>query len=303
MRDHICPPEHKHARTPTCYRAHGCGCADCRAANTARCYERKKLIAYGRWQPTLVDSTPAHEHLIRLTKMGMSTVGIANASRVDANAIRAILRGNKDTGRIPERIFHKTATRILAVPADLSSLPDDMRVNARGTRRRLQALATRGWCMRELARRAGINPSRLERAMQCDRVMVSTHRAISALYDQLWDQDAPAQTRDQRKARTRALTTATERGWAPPLAWDDIDTDDAAAQLDTRTDDGYIDEIAVELVLSGGRAKLTLAERIETTRRGTQRGLSLSDLAELLDVDVRTIERYRGSLRAEKEAA
>ena len=62
-RTKLCPPDHKHGITPTCYRVHKCGCAECRAANTTRCYERKKLIAYGRYDCGMSSTAPVKVHI------------------------------------------------------------------------------------------------------------------------------------------------------------------------------------------------------------------------------------------------
>ncbi len=57
-----------------------------------------------------------------------------------------------------------------------------------------------------------------------------------------------------------------------------------------------LDEIAIELALAGQNVRLTRDERLEATRRGTERGLSLTQLSDLLGVDVRTIDRDRDDL-------
>jgi len=293
MRTHTCPPDHAHGRTPTCYRSHKCGCTDCNAANNARCRTRKRLIAIGAWNPDLVPTGPIRDHLCALRRTGMSRGAIAKAAGVDGHCIRDILRGNRTTGRIPERITTNTATRILSIPLDLTQLPDHVLVPARSARRRLQALGARGWSGTELASRLGIPEHRVGSVHRAERVPAWLHRDIVALYERLWDAQPPTATITQRKRRSRALTTARRHGWAPPLAWDDIDTDTAPPQAD---DEPVIDDVAIELALSGHHVPLTRDERIEATRRGTERGRSETQLAELLGVDARTIARDRGTL-------
>ena len=291
MREHTCPPEHAHGATPTCYRSHKCGCDECRQANTERCYARRKLIAYGRWQPALVDAQPVHEHLVELVDgIGMSTTAIAVAGHVDISTVRAILRGNKTTGRVPERIYSHTAARLLSVKPDPTALPDEVKLRSRGARRRVQALVARGWSVHELARQAGIPTARLDSALRWEKISAGVFRAVSDLYERLWDQEPPAETRAQRVGRTRALTTARLHGWLPPLAWDDIDTDEAPPQVE---DTPTLDDFAIELALNGERVELTREERLEATRRGSERGMSARELAERFGVDPRTIERDR----------
>ena len=86
---------------------------------------------------------------------------------------------------------------------------------------------------------------------------------------------------------------STAPAWLPPLAWDDIDTDPAPP---TAGQEPLLDEIAIELALAGQNVRLTRDERLEATRRGTERGLSLTQLSDLLGVDVRTIDRDRDDL-------
>ena len=122
---------------------------------------------------------------------------------------------------------------------------------------------------------------------------IRVHDDIAALYDELWDQQPPTHTRAQRVGRSYALTVARRHGWLPPLAWDDIDTDPAPP---TAGQEPLLDEIAIELALAGQNVRLTRDERLEATRRGTERGLSLTQLSDLLGVDVRTIDRDRDDL-------
>jgi len=45
----ICPPEHRHGVTATCYGSHGCRCEGCRAASSVR--QRRAYLArsVARW--------------------------------------------------------------------------------------------------------------------------------------------------------------------------------------------------------------------------------------------------------------
>lgn len=44
----ICPPDHRHAETPTCYQ-HGCRCAGCRAAESRRQKRYRLRRARAEW--------------------------------------------------------------------------------------------------------------------------------------------------------------------------------------------------------------------------------------------------------------
>lgn len=96
-----------------------------------------------------------------------------------------------------------------------------------GVRRRLQALATRGWTMKEIARRYGHDSSSLSN-MMCRRNKKysygDVHDKIAALYDELWMVPPPDDYTIKRQANLAA-----RMGYLPPLCWDDDTIDDPYA--------------------------------------------------------------------------
>jgi hypothetical protein len=79
---------------------------------------------------------------------------------------------------------------------------------------------------------------------------------------------------------TRARTEAEARGWAAPLAWNNIDTDERPHG--DRTSKHDVDPVVVERVLAGERLRMTAAERTEVVRRARQLGWSF------LQIEART---------------
>lgn len=288
MRTHTCPPDHKHGLTSTCYIVHLCGCRACMDGNARRRRDRYRLLAYGRYQDAHQPIEPIRQHLQALVDTGMIPERIAISAGVGGATVRRLL--NSETARF---VTGATARKLLAVTPDSSTLAAQGRVNGRGTRRRLQALAAIGWNHHEIARRLGYPRWKVNKALEGAYVDIRVHDDIAALYDELWDQQPPTHTRAQRVGRSYALTVARRHGWLPPLAWDDIDTDPAPP---TAGQEPLLDEIAIELALAGQNVRLTRDERLEATRRGTERGLSLTQLSDLLGVDVRTIDRDRDDL-------
>ena len=288
MRTHTCPPDHKHGLTSTCYVVHLCGCRACMDGNARRRRDRYRLLAYGRYQDAHQPIEPIRQHLQALVDTGMIPERIAISAGVGGATVRRLL--NSETARF---VTGATARKLLAVTPDSSTLAAQGRVNGRGTRRRLQALAAIGWNHHEIARRLGYPRWKVNKALEGAYVDIRVHDDIAALYDELWDQQPPTHTRAQRVGRSYALTVARRHGWLPPLAWDDIDTDPAPP---TAGQEPLLDEIAIELALAGQNVRLTRDERLEATRRGTDRGLSLTQLSDLLGVDVRTIDRDRDDL-------
>ena len=117
------------------------------------------------------------------------------------------------------------------------------KVDATGARRRVQALMAIGWSSREIMRRLGYSDGGMW-LYYAERLNVTTVERIKALYDELWDKPGPSKW-------TR--TFAANRGFAPPMAWDDSLIDDPLCQpfLIEDVPSTTIDEIAVERFVAG----------------------------------------------------
>lgn len=154
----------------------------------------------------------------------------------------------------------------------------------------------------ELATRLARSSASLRRSMQSASVTAQTAQHVNDLYEQLWNLRPPQSTDDQRAAADAARAFAAERGWLPPLAWDDIDTDpDPQHHTEHAETDDDLDEIAIERALAGDGVRLdhlTPAEQKEVVRRLTERGKSIRDIAQQLATTKRTISRRRASINA-----
>lgn len=127
--------------------------------------------------------------------------------------------------------------------------------NATGTVRRLQALAAIGWSPSELARRAGVNRSTLEHLIKgrVKRTSLATVQAVADTYEKLSMSQGPSRMwRD----------TAKQRGWAPPLAWDDdtIDNPDAKPERGQDVTVSFPDKISE--LRDCGYSDLIIAQRL-----------------------------------------
>lgn len=143
-----------------------------------------------------------------------------------------------------------------------------------GTQRRLRALAALGWSWQSLADEAGMEKRTLERLATAARptVQPKTHDRIAALYERLSMTFGP---------NPRARNYARRQGWAPPMAWDDVNLDNPAgtpAPMYRRARDG-MDETAIERALAGERVKLTVGERREVAQRLAAKGWTASAIA------------------------
>lgn len=162
------------------------------------------------------------------------------------------------------------------------------------TTRRLQALAAMGWPRRELAARLGYRRAmvgHLERPLR-PYVNVRTAAKVASVYDELHELPGPCE-RTKRKAA--AL------GYWPPSAWVDIDDpNDDPARVDVE-----FDEVAVERACRLGvdRVGLEAVDYREARRRLLESQLPAHEVARLLSVNVRTVDRWRSTSRPHTEAA
>jgi len=268
----------------------GCHCAECREANRVYRAEHDRLKLYGRYDD-LTDAAPVRAHVEALSLAGIGRRRLAELAGVSVSTVSGIRSGKR--GKPVRRVRKDTAALILAVTSETHSVAAHALVDARGTHRRMQALMARGWTQRALVEQMGLSSDNLATRFAQSTVLRSTADAVEALYDRLWDQtpfvDSPAKAAGSRRAMNRARRA----GWTPPLAWDDIDTDDAPP-LAERSD--AIDEMAVELAMIGEPVRLSSLERREAVTRLHSLRLSDIAIAARLHVADRTVLRIRQEL-------
>lgn len=264
---------HQHGTRPA-YVFDKCRCRPCTDAAAAYERNRVKQTVYGRWQP-YVDAEPARAHVLQLMDAGMGWKRIARTAGVTLSIVSRLVYGKAENGSRPQpRIRASNAEKILAVrwePASRTS------VDATGTHRRLQALATLGWSDSKLAARLGMASCNYGRMMRTDRVYARTAAAVRALYDELWQVPPPENDHRDRIAASRARNRATLLHWAPPLAWDDDTIDDPKARAhgvqggQQRRRDALVEDIT-ELLDQGGTVASVCA-RLGVQRSNLQRSL------------------------------
>lgn len=96
--------------------------------------------------------------------------------------------------------------------------PTSGSINARGSRRRLRALARIGYGLDTLAAETEVGATTLAMIRSSNvRVTAVRANAIAAVYERLCMTPGPD---------VQAVQGAMRKGWAPPLAYDDIEADD-----------------------------------------------------------------------------
>lgn len=271
--------QHQHG-TYACYKLDGCRCEPCAAANSEYARRNTREKAYGRWNG-LVPADEARAHVKALRAQGMGWKRIASAAGLDTSVVWKLLYGDPARGLAPsKRIRPSTSRALLAVKLDLA---DGAKIDSLVTRRKLQALIALGWSQSKLAHRLGMLPGNFGRTLHdTSEVLVSTARAVDALFADLSMVLPPRETKHDKIAYSRAVRYARERFWFPPLAWDEIDDPtsepDWSHFLGDETTE-VVDEIAIERALNGDRSvRLTKAERAEAIRRWTRRGGTINAL-------------------------
>ena len=175
------------------------------------------------------------------------------------------------------------ATQIRGYRARVYLARGPLLIDGVGTRRRLEALARIGWSFAELGERLGVS-ARAARKFGTGLVHRDTAVRVARLYDELWDQPGGS---------VHAAARAAAKGWLPPLAWDDdaLDDPDAVPSAGELVD--VVDELAVDLVLSGHRLELSGATAHAAVHALHARRVPGAVIAERCGLNPRQVERLK----------
>ena len=203
-----------------------------------------------------VDATRAREHIEALVAAGLTHNGIAAAVGASQPAISNIVHGQRT-------IFREREAAILAVsvPAVIRSMPSGW-VSALGVRRRLQALMAIGWTAADIALVVGCSPASIQQWTKPRKwVRLTTREEILRAWDRMHMTPGPSAV---NRARAR------RKGWAPPLAWDDID-DPAEQPAATHQERTYAHREDVAFLRSMGHSPDEIARRLGVTDKAIER--------------------------------
>lgn len=193
-----------------------------------------------------------------------------------------------------QRITRRLNEAILDADFDLDQLEDSALITGCGTRRRLQALATLGWSLANLAADLGCSAAMVSRLRRADHVSVGNARAVREIYDRLSMEPAP-----QTPSHTLTRDQAGSQGWSSPLAWDDdrIDDPSASPAADDDCPRSAVDDVARRRVVidQDQVLGLPLTERREIAANARDRGMPARQVAECLGVSLRTVQRWDAS--------
>lgn len=206
----------------------GCGCEPCKR------HRRRKAKLRAIYGSSKVDATPARDRVNQLAAEGFSRQAIAAAAGISRRTVVAhTLDSRRQLGR-------RTSNAILGLArADIArkSEPTNL-LPAIGAARRLQALMRMGWRMSDLAAdRTEYHLINKVRTNPEHRISAQSWLRIAEMYAQREMIPGPHQGN---------ATKAAKYGYAPPLAWDDIDDPTEQPNLTGESAGGRMD-----LYLSG----------------------------------------------------
>lgn len=141
------------------------------------------------------------------------------------------------------------------------SLHDRTRLDPTGPVRRLRALYAIGWSAVQIADELGVTAEAVRARVRSDRrIERDTAAQIDAVYRRLSMTPGPS---------TRARRIAERRGYAPPLAWDNIDDLDERPDLGERSRGTDLDEWL--WLVRSGEDPSRAAERLDVTLHAIER--------------------------------
>lgn len=225
MTAHQCPPAHDHAATTVCYIQHRCRCAPCREARTEMERHRRRQIAYGTYKSGRVPAGPVRAHVEALQTAGLGWKRVAELAGVSNSTVSNLLYGRPRGGRRERapRVLRRVAEAILAVEPTLESLRPGALIPNTGFVRRAEALAWVGHSFSRQAARLGVSAANFHSMLNGRQVTVRHHLGMCDLFDEWWNVAPATGTWHEKSSVTRTRNMARARGFAPPLAWNNID--------------------------------------------------------------------------------
>jgi hypothetical protein len=225
-------------------------------------------------QKRRTDAAPAAAHVRTLLAAGWNLRQISDAADCAPRVVSYLAHDRQATTR------KDIAERILAISPHPAPAPAQY-VDATGTVRRVRALVTMGYTLRQLSAEIGIWPANLARIARGElaQVTVGTADATAGVYRRLGRRPGPSRT---------AAARARRDGWHSPLAWGD-DIDDPAVHPDTAETPGpelKRDELA--------------AQRREEIWLLATAGADNDEIALRVGVAPSTVQGVRASLRGVK---
>lgn len=209
--------EAPHHNNLTCYVDYRCRRPECVDRYNIRNSARLRAQRNGTWQ-VFIDAEPVRQHILQLAAAGVGPGPIAITSGVPIQSVLDFIRPHraKRRGR-KQRTTPEMAGKILAVTTANRIAG---RVDATGTRRRIQALVAIGWPQKAIARHAGLSTENVGDLTRRTQVFASTANSIATTYDKLRNLKPERHGIDKGQAK-RARNWAARNRWPTVAYWAD----------------------------------------------------------------------------------
>lgn len=205
--------EAPHHNTLTCYVNYNCRLPACVERKNAWARTRDRAMRAGTWQP-LHDATPVRAHLRKLLNAGLTQQRVADLAGLPHQSITDLIQGRSRRG-LRHRTTPEFAAKILAIdPAAASAA----RVDATGSKRRIQALVAAGWPLLHIGRQLGMNPQRPEQILRQNRIYATTRDRVDSGYPRLAGLVPENHAAPKDKASLSRARGKTNR-WPTPDYW------------------------------------------------------------------------------------
>lgn len=222
-----CPRTTHHHGDYLMYNIHGCRGDDCREAATSYAAAYRHLMKIGRHNNGFTDAAPVRDRLRQLIGAGYTVAQIASMTGAHYNTVYAIYHGQPWKGKAPRtRCRVGLADKIMGFQPTPDMLPEGTRIDATGTRRRLQALAAIGWSVASMADYLGVDRGNFILVIRQDKVTAGRAQQVKEMYEELWDRVPDQSTPSKRAGVTNTRRWAASHKWPPPMWWDDDQIDD-----------------------------------------------------------------------------
>lgn len=154
----------------------------------------------------------------------------------------------------------------------IRNLYGDRMVPAIGTRRRIRALKALGHSGADIGKRLGVTYQAVHKLEhgKAEVVFNATAENVRRVYAEM------CMSEPAGYHATRIRNQSARNGYAPPLAWNNIDDPDELPNLGGRDDE--IDPVVVDRLLARQRVPSTRAEKVEAMRRWVAMGKSQAAL-------------------------
>jgi hypothetical protein len=272
----VSPEDPRHGRRSG-YLA-GCPCDACNKANRVWVKEYRYRALKGGGSTT-IDAAPVRQHLLDIAAT-MSLTSIEVASGISRSTVRRVRLGEI------KRLHPRTAHALLGVQPYQEGLGGHY-IDARGTRRRLQALHALGYSLERIEKLTGFSKSNLRQVIFGERRFVfgDTADKVRAAYEIHSMRLPEASNRVEQGHITKARNRAQANGWPPPLAWDSIDNDPDPSDWEYRP--ATRAEMVIDLDDQGAGIS-TVCQALDITRKALERWSERNDMR---DVYVRLVTR------------